>query len=483
MSLAYNRTLTWAGLQCHSAPFSWKIGFENNGHLYEVLMTASTKKEEEEWRHRIKDGCVRDGDAQYDQPVFTFLALEIKTLGVSLKSPEGSYRKHSIRRATTVPPKVQLFQVILKNTSSEKDDSQFLERRLSLGRSHSVLKASRIPVIAPSRGDRERLESVISDVCTRDVLMSSAFSPRVRGERLIRPSASAMMRRISVPSLTGTFGRRTLPRPAASVLDAATEAIESYEPTLKAPPSPRQHSGDHKMRLSLGHARLRHHDRDVKAGEIKVAVREATEKVERMKKSEKTRPSSSSGDDGRAYSLAGHAKVRPVSHLRPKYSLFRKESSETRTAKVPRRPPATQFIEELGEGYRFESANATPKTALSTPSVPSMSLIPPGASSSILRAVVRRPRSSGEASSKSLASVAGDLLTSSTTYEMMAPLARRGYQEYQEGRGSRVSRVSRASRESREEREESETKTSRRWLKRPSLHRPSLHRTLRKIPH
>lgn len=447
-----------AGLQCHSAPFSWKVMFESRGKLYEILMTASTKSEEEEWRHRIHDGGRREDNHEYqsDRLMFTFLGLDAKTLGAALKSPDSSVRKHSIRRATTVPPKVQLFQVILKNTSSEKGESQSLSRQLSIGRSHSVLKASRVPIIAPSRGDRARLESLISDVCTRDMLISSTLSPRNRTER-IRPSASAMMRKINVPSLSSTFGRRTIARPPAVMADMTSEAIFASQPIPKASPSPRQQSGEHRMRLGIGHGLLRHHDRDAKAGASLYH-----EETDKDKKSEKTvklfkaRLSSSSGDEAKAYSLSGNAKEPPTEPQRPKYSLFRKESSE-RAAKIPRCPPA-QLLGGLDESYG--AVSAIPQTVL--PSLPSIPLMASATSSSFLRAVIARPRSSGQ-ESKSSASATGELLTLRSTFRMERREDRDREEHSQQKEGERV--------------EEMETKPSRRWLKRPSMHRPSLHRT------
>lgn len=43
------------GLQCHTAPFSWKLGFECDHQLYEITMTACSPREELEWRSRISD--------------------------------------------------------------------------------------------------------------------------------------------------------------------------------------------------------------------------------------------------------------------------------------------------------------------------------------------------------------------------------------------------------------------------------------------
>jgi len=75
------------GLQCHTAPYSWKLVFLSDHQLYEVILTACTPKEEMEWCSRI--GYQLDvNDQDHMQPAnFSFLALNIKSLGTVFRKP------------------------------------------------------------------------------------------------------------------------------------------------------------------------------------------------------------------------------------------------------------------------------------------------------------------------------------------------------------------------------------------------------------
>lgn len=117
-------------------------------------------------------------------------------------------RRLSIHRATTVSPKSSLCQVILKNTCVVKDPPHSAANA-SMNRSQSLLTThQRIPILAPSRAERARLEALLADVWSRDILPFPGMTTRSRSEHLVRTSASSMMRRLSVASITGSFGRR-----------------------------------------------------------------------------------------------------------------------------------------------------------------------------------------------------------------------------------------------------------------------------------
>lgn len=64
-------------------------------------------------------------------------------------------------------------------------------------------------MLAPSRGERARLEALLSDVWTKDVLPFPGITTRSRSEQLVRASASSMMRKLSVVSITSSFTRRS----------------------------------------------------------------------------------------------------------------------------------------------------------------------------------------------------------------------------------------------------------------------------------
>lgn len=75
------------GLQCHTAPFSWKLVFECDYQLYEVVMTACNPKEEWEWRRRLERNMADDSRTQPEAQELSFLALDIRTLGSVFGKP------------------------------------------------------------------------------------------------------------------------------------------------------------------------------------------------------------------------------------------------------------------------------------------------------------------------------------------------------------------------------------------------------------
>lgn len=118
-------------------------------------------------------------------------------------------RRLSIHRATTIGPKSPLYQVILKNTSAAKDNTS-TNLPSSINRSQSLLTTnSRIPVLAPPRAERARLEILLADVWSRKVLPYPGITSRSRSEHRVRSSASTMMRKLSVASLTNPFAKRS----------------------------------------------------------------------------------------------------------------------------------------------------------------------------------------------------------------------------------------------------------------------------------
>lgn len=69
------------GLQCHNAPFSWKIVFECDYQLYEMMLTASNPKEEVEWRSRLELGSMMVSQSQDTSNLYSSLFLEMRSLG------------------------------------------------------------------------------------------------------------------------------------------------------------------------------------------------------------------------------------------------------------------------------------------------------------------------------------------------------------------------------------------------------------------
>ncbi|KAH8130333.1 hypothetical protein FP744_10008965 [Trichoderma asperellum] len=198
------------GIQCHTAPFSWKLVFECDHQLCELIMTACTPKEEMKWKSRLARPAREDQELR-SPDIFSSLHINVKSLGTVFGKPGTLARRISIQRATTVgaarPP---LCQVILKNTNVLRDHSSNSSAALAVNRSHSLLATTtRIPVLAPPRGERARLEALLSDVWSREVLPFPRMTVKSRGENLVRSSASTVIRKLSVASFASSFTKRS----------------------------------------------------------------------------------------------------------------------------------------------------------------------------------------------------------------------------------------------------------------------------------
>jgi hypothetical protein len=88
-----------------------------------------------------------------------------------------------------------------------------------------LLTTSRVPVLAPQRNERIRLEGLLSDVWSRDILPFPGMTSRVRSEH-VRASASHMMRKLSVASIASNFTKRSTSMasipPAVDLLNVET---------------------------------------------------------------------------------------------------------------------------------------------------------------------------------------------------------------------------------------------------------------------
>lgn len=199
------------GLQCHTAPFTWKLIFEYCNREYEVLLSACSEKEEDEWRTRIRsriDAEAREfGDRKTcTVQAFTLLQLKLRPLGLVPGSLALS-RRESIQRAATVGPKSNLRQVIIRNTATQKDARSNKDMDTPMWRSQSHLSSHNIPTLAPRRAERSRMENALSDVWSKEVLPYPGIGSRPMQN--IRASATTVMRKMSMASISSNFSKRS----------------------------------------------------------------------------------------------------------------------------------------------------------------------------------------------------------------------------------------------------------------------------------
>lgn len=198
------------GIQCHTAPHSWKLVFEHADQMYEIIFTACSAKEAEVWRAAIsiQIDTQTAAVAQGSSNVFYLsspLIADMPTIGIARGKP-GSFvrRMPSVHRSATVGP-TDMNQVIIKNTQAYKESTSS-DTHLQIPRSQSLATPSHVPTLAPRRSDRARLEYLLADVWTKDLLpypgMSLGRSEQWRG------SANHVIRKFSMATLTSNFSSK-----------------------------------------------------------------------------------------------------------------------------------------------------------------------------------------------------------------------------------------------------------------------------------
>ncbi|KAL8836616.1 MAG: hypothetical protein Q9170_002839 [Blastenia crenularia] len=236
------------GLQCHTASFSWKMLFESSQQLYELIFCACSSMEEQEWTRAITQHIQAASATQQDEvplpwPIYTTLALDVKPLGPVFGIFGSTTRRLSIQRAATVHSRTNGAQVIIRNTTATKENKDEGDSIFdSISRSKSVMTASRVPILAPKRADRSRMELSLAEIWSRDRLPFPGMSTH-RGDHPLRASASSMMRRLSRASISSAFSKRSASttsigeiKPGASVPDLQNigEGDNEHDPRLGA---------------------------------------------------------------------------------------------------------------------------------------------------------------------------------------------------------------------------------------------------------
>jgi hypothetical protein len=202
------------GVQCHTAIHTWKLVFEHNHRLHELVLSACSSTEEEIWVTQIRERIVCETHNFVEgqvpmQDMFSSLSLEMKSLGPVFGHADSLVRRMSVHRAATLGAKNNTSQVIIKNTQAQKSlDTPPTFSPSTVTRSQSLMSANHVPTLAPRRAERIRLETILEDVWTKDVLPFPGMSNR-RVENQIRASANSVMRKLSMASIASNFSRRS----------------------------------------------------------------------------------------------------------------------------------------------------------------------------------------------------------------------------------------------------------------------------------
>ncbi|KAL1302767.1 hypothetical protein AAFC00_003114 [Neodothiora populina] len=203
------------GLQCHTAPHTWKVVFESAGKMYEVILAACSALEERSWREHMSTRIAvetkslaegNDVPADLSSP----LTHELRSIGKAYGKAGGFIRRLSIRRTATLGPLADANQVIIKHTEAPKVESaNASSSSLPIPRSQSVMTPSHVPTLAPMRQERIKLEGLVGDVWTKDALPFPGMATR-RSDYSIRITANDLIRKLSMASIASNFSKRSL---------------------------------------------------------------------------------------------------------------------------------------------------------------------------------------------------------------------------------------------------------------------------------
>ncbi|KAF2268311.1 Rho guanyl nucleotide exchange factor [Lojkania enalia] len=202
------------GLQCHTAPHSWKLVFEHGHRLHEVILSACSSPEEETWKKQLRERIVCETHDFVEgqvtmQDMFSSLTLDIKSIGPVFGHADSLVRRMSVHRAATLGSKTAMTQVIIKNTQAQKFPEPLAPFQPTLvARSQSHMSTNHVPTLAPRRAERIRLEAALEEVWTKDILPFPGMGNR-RAENPIRASANSVMRKLSMASIASNFSRRS----------------------------------------------------------------------------------------------------------------------------------------------------------------------------------------------------------------------------------------------------------------------------------
>ena len=190
-----------------------------------MIFCACSAREEEQWRNRLLDCSFREAQRQVEDnlglpPPYALLSLNMKSLGHVYRRSDNTNRSLAIQRAATIPRSAAC-QVIIRNTHASKDNAnRDISPSDSISRSHSVPASNRVPVLAPRRVDRMRMEYQLASVWTKEVLPYPGMGAQ-RGENMIRNSASSIIRRLRGASISSAFTKRSTS--VSSLADSTSE--------------------------------------------------------------------------------------------------------------------------------------------------------------------------------------------------------------------------------------------------------------------
>ena len=235
-----------AGLQCHTALFSWKVVVSSSGSSFELLFSACSASEEKQWMLGIREhrqASCEDllGGSSSSAHLPTKISPVLKPATSVFETTSPLARRMSVRRAATLGNRPSICHVIIRNTHKQSDHRDGQRPAMEpINRSQSLFTTHRSVVMAPKRNERIRLEHDLADVWTRAELPYPGMASS-RSSHIIRASAGSMVRKLSLASMHSPFARRsasltagaTLRKSNGTLLDADAEPEGQIMPDIE----------------------------------------------------------------------------------------------------------------------------------------------------------------------------------------------------------------------------------------------------------
>lgn len=203
------------------------------------MLSACSKSEEDIWRLTLRARITAENrDCSEGRTpanaLFSGLPPDLRSIGPAFGHPESLARCVSIQRAATLGPgRVVTRQVVIKHTHTQQRACESHQSDGMPMRSQTHSPSAHVPTLTPRRADRVRLETMLSDVWTKDLIPYPGMLAR-RAEHPIRSSASSMMRKLSMASLASNFSKRSASVAATNRSTARTSAASREENVSQA---------------------------------------------------------------------------------------------------------------------------------------------------------------------------------------------------------------------------------------------------------
>lgn len=256
------------GLYCPNAPHTWKVVFEADHRVYEVLLSACSDAEQNMWTNLTQERISTETQ-DYREYNFTNTSLrvstpsDIRSIGEAVGRPGTLARHQSLHRnASASALECNGRYIIINSLLSSTDPSYSSDKPIK--RSYSaptVNDRSGVPIINLKRSERNQIEAKLEDVWTKELLPYNATQVVKEPNGIKRLSMMSLIshkKSTSSTSSASEYSDYTVFEDDDGDGDKAIrrQSMKSFRSKSSSPrstpPSPTKRSSSLRSRLSLG---------------------------------------------------------------------------------------------------------------------------------------------------------------------------------------------------------------------------------------